>query len=101
MVPGWMSHVTELWSHPDAAAALDRLSDGHRFVWYDRLGGGLSDSDRTTTSLDDDVDQLIAVLDAVGIDRTDLIGYSFGGPTRRQPAERRRPARVDAPGGRA
>jgi pimeloyl-ACP methyl ester carboxylesterase/DNA-binding CsgD family transcriptional regulator len=81
MVPGWMSHVTELWTHPDAAAALDRLSEGHRFVWYDRLGGGLSDADRTTTSLDDDIDQLTAVLDAVDVDRTDLIGYSFGGPT--------------------
>lgn len=26
MVPGWLSHVTELWSHPDAASALGRLS---------------------------------------------------------------------------
>lgn len=81
MVPGWLSHVTELWSHPDAASALERLSEGHRFVWFDRLGGGLSDTDRTTTSLEDDVDQLTAVLEALDIERADLIGYSFGGPT--------------------
>jgi pimeloyl-ACP methyl ester carboxylesterase/DNA-binding CsgD family transcriptional regulator len=81
MIPGWLSHVRELWGHPDAAGALDRFTDGHRFVWYDRLGCGLSDTHRTTTSLDDDVDQLVAVLDALELERADVIGYSFGGPT--------------------
>ncbi len=81
MVPGWLSHVTSLWSHPDAASAQRRLSERHRFVWYDRCGCGLSDSDHPTTTLDDDVDELVAVLDALDIDRADLIGYSMGGPT--------------------
>jgi pimeloyl-ACP methyl ester carboxylesterase/DNA-binding CsgD family transcriptional regulator len=80
MVPGWMSHVTELWSHPAASAALRKLSDGHRFVWYDRLGCGLSDREAVTLSLEDDVAQLEAVMAALGINRCDLIGYSFGGP---------------------
>lgn len=81
MVPGWLSHVSTLWSHPDAASAQARLAAHHRFVWYDRCGCGLSSSDRPTTSLDDDVDELVAVLDALDIERTDLIGYSMGGPT--------------------
>ncbi len=81
MVPGWLSHVSTLWSHPDAASAQRRLSERHRFVWYDRCGCGLSDCDRPTTSLDDDVDELVAVLDALDIERADLIGYSMGGPT--------------------
>lgn len=81
MVPGWLSHVTRLWSHPDAASAQRRLSERHRFVWYDRCGSGLSESDEPTTTLDDDVDELVAVLDALDIERTDLIGYSMGGPT--------------------
>jgi pimeloyl-ACP methyl ester carboxylesterase/DNA-binding CsgD family transcriptional regulator len=93
MVPGWLSHVTELWSHPAAASALAKLSRGHQFVWYDRLGCGLSDRDRRTLSLDDDVAQLVAVLDALAIERCDLIGYSFGGPVGAVFA-RRHPERV-------
>lgn len=80
MVPGWLSHVTELWSHPSAASSLAKLTERHRFVWYDRLGCGQSDRDRVSLSIDDDVAQLVAVLEALGIDRCDLIGYSFGGP---------------------
>lgn len=81
MIPGWLSHVSTLWSHPDAASAQRQLAERHRFVWYDRCGCGLSDCDRPTTTLDDDVDELIAVLDALDIERADLIGYSMGGPT--------------------
>ena len=80
MVPGWLSHVTELWSHPAAASALAKFSNERRFVWYDRLGCGLSDRSRPSLSIDDDVSQLTAVLGALEIDRCDLIGYSFGGP---------------------
>jgi pimeloyl-ACP methyl ester carboxylesterase/DNA-binding CsgD family transcriptional regulator len=58
-----------------------RLADGHRFVWYDRCGCGLSDCDQPTTTLDGDVDELVAVLDALDIERADFIGYSMGGPT--------------------
>lgn len=80
LVPGWLSHVERLWSHPSAASALDQLAANHRFVWYDRIGLGLSDRSRSTSSLDDDLAQLDAVLTATGIDRCSLIGYSAGGP---------------------
>lgn len=80
MVPGWLSHVREVWTHPSAAAALAKLSDGHQFIWWDRLGCGMSDRHPVTPSLEDDVVQLTAVLDAMGVDRCDLLGYSFGGP---------------------
>jgi pimeloyl-ACP methyl ester carboxylesterase/DNA-binding CsgD family transcriptional regulator len=81
MVPGWLSHVSKMWSHPDATRAQRRLSERHRFVWYDRCGCGLSACERPTTTLDDDVDELVAVLEALDIERADLIGYSMGGPT--------------------
>ncbi|TVS08869.1 MAG: alpha/beta fold hydrolase [Gammaproteobacteria bacterium] len=80
MLPGWLSHLRELWTHPAATSARAKLSRDHRFVWYDRLGCGLSDRDGCKPSLDNDVDQLRAVLDAAGIDRASLIGYSLGGP---------------------
>lgn len=80
MVPGWLSHVERLWSHPSAASALAQLAERHRFIWYDRVGGGLSDRSRLTESMDDDLAQLAAVLDAAEVDRCRLIGYSAGGP---------------------
>ena len=94
LVPGWLCHLQQTWSHPSAASALQKLSATHRFVWYDRLGCGLSDRDGFELSLDNDVAQLCAVLDAAGIRRTSLVGYSFGVP----PAARfaaRFPGRVD------
>jgi pimeloyl-ACP methyl ester carboxylesterase/DNA-binding CsgD family transcriptional regulator len=80
MVPGWLCHLELNWSHPAAASALEKLSAGNRFVWYDRLGCGLSDRDGFELSLDSDVAQLGCVLDASGIRKASLIGYSFGVP---------------------
>jgi pimeloyl-ACP methyl ester carboxylesterase/DNA-binding CsgD family transcriptional regulator len=80
MLPGWLSHVEQLWAHPAAASARAKLARSHRFIWYDRLGCGLSDRSGFIPSVDNDVDQLEAVLEAVGVERCSLIGYSWGGP---------------------
>lgn len=80
MLPGWLCHLDQSWSHPAAASARAKFAASHRFVWYDRLGCGLSDRDGFEISLENDVEQLTAVLDAAGIHRASLIGYSFGAP---------------------
>jgi pimeloyl-ACP methyl ester carboxylesterase/DNA-binding CsgD family transcriptional regulator len=80
MVPGWLCHLEESWSHHAAASARAKLAGAYEFVWYDRLGCGLSDRDGFDLSLDNDVEQLAAVLDAAGVGRASLIGYSFGAP---------------------
>ncbi|MFV8835660.1 alpha/beta fold hydrolase [Aquisalimonas sp. APHAB1-3] len=80
LVPGWLCHLHELWTHPAAASARRKLTAAHRLTWYDRLGCGLSDRQGFELSLENDVQQLTAVMDAAGIDRASLIGYSFGGP---------------------
>jgi pimeloyl-ACP methyl ester carboxylesterase/DNA-binding CsgD family transcriptional regulator len=80
MVPGWLCHLEQSWRHPAAASSLVKLASAHRFVWYDRLGCGLSDRDGFELSLANDVDQLTAVLDEAGIERAHLLGYSFGVP---------------------
>jgi pimeloyl-ACP methyl ester carboxylesterase/DNA-binding CsgD family transcriptional regulator len=94
MVPGWLCHLEQSWQHPAAASARAKLAAGHRFVWYDRLGCGLSDRDGFELSIDNDVEQLVAVLDAAGIGRAHLIGYSFGAPPAAAFAARY-PQRVD------
>ncbi|MFP3908124.1 MAG: alpha/beta fold hydrolase [Acidimicrobiales bacterium] len=80
LVPGWFSHVERLWSHPAAASGLEKLAAEHRVIWYDRIGNGLSDRNRPTSSMEDDLAQLHAVLDAAGVERCRLVGYSAGGP---------------------
>lgn len=94
MVPGWLCHLKQSWSHHAAASARAKLAASHRFVWYDRLGCGLSDRDGFELSIENDVEQLVAVLDAAGIARTNLIGYSFGAPPAAMFAARF-PERVD------
>lgn len=80
MVPGWLCHLHECWTHPAAASALTKLAAEHRFIWYDRLGCGLSDRDGFELSLDADVEQIGTVMDAAGLRTATLLGYSFGVP---------------------
>lgn len=79
MLPGWLSHLRELWTHPAAATARDKLAVRHRFLCFDRLGCGLSSRHGFNPSLESDIQQLRAVLDSAGITRASLIGHSFGG----------------------
>jgi pimeloyl-ACP methyl ester carboxylesterase/DNA-binding CsgD family transcriptional regulator len=80
MVPGWLCHLEQSWTHPAAASAREKFAAAHRFIWYDRLGCGLSDREGFELSLENDLEQLFAVLDAARVERASLIGYSFGGP---------------------
>lgn len=80
MVPGGLCHLLQSYEHPAASTARAKLAARRRFIWYDRLGCGLSDRDGFDLSLDNDVDQLETVLDAAGVEQADLIGYSLGAP---------------------
>ncbi len=94
LIPGWLTHLEESWTHPSAASARARLSRENRFIWYDRLGCGLSDRGPFRFSLEQDVAQLRAVLDAAKVSRCCLVGYSLGGPVAAAFAARY-PERVD------
>ena len=81
-VPGWFSHVENNWERPEIAYFLERLASFGRLIVFDKRGTGLSDpvavsSPPTTEQRMDDVR---AVLDAVGSERAALIGLSEGGP---------------------
>jgi len=80
-IPGWVSNVEECWEQPGLAAFLERLASFSRLIIFDKRGTGLSDrvaSDRLPT-LEERMDDLRAVLDAVGSERTALFGHSEGG----------------------
>ena len=80
-VPGWVSHLELRWEEPDHARFLHRLASFSRLITFDKRGTGLSDRvpDDQLPSLEVRMDDLRAVMDAVGSQRAALFGYSEGG----------------------
>jgi pimeloyl-ACP methyl ester carboxylesterase len=80
-VAGWISNVELAWDEPLYARFLRRLSSFSRLIMFDKRGTGLSDPvplDALPT-LEERMDDLRAVLDAVGSERAALFGHSEGG----------------------
>jgi pimeloyl-ACP methyl ester carboxylesterase/DNA-binding winged helix-turn-helix (wHTH) protein len=75
----WLTHLDLEWDSPIWAHWLDAFSRKHRLVRYDERGCGLSDWEVADFSLDAWVDDLDAVVEAVGLDRFPLLGLSQGG----------------------
>ena len=76
LINGPASHVELLWEEPNTARCFERLGSFARIVLFDRRGTGLSDSVTRPPTLEQQMDDLIAVLDAVGVQRTALWGAS-------------------------
>ena len=70
------------------------LAERYRVVTYDTRGHGASPSPPGPWSLEDLVDDLVALLDAVGAPRAHVVGLSLGGMTAMRLAARE-PGRVD------
>lgn len=55
------------------------FADRYRAVLYDKRGHGLSDAPHSPYTIDDHADDLLALLDHLGIEATALVGLSVGG----------------------
>jgi pimeloyl-ACP methyl ester carboxylesterase len=77
--PGWASNVEYAWESPDYARFISHMSSFSRFIRFDKRGTGLSDRDGPPPTLEQRVDDIRAVLDAVGSKRAALLGMSEGG----------------------
>ncbi len=78
IVPDFVSHLELAWEHPRLAAFLRRLSSFARLILIDRRGTGLSDRSPGALSLDEQLGDLDAVLDAVAVDRAAILGLGAG-----------------------
>ena len=81
-VMGWVSHMEYFWREPSFARFLQRLASFSRLILFDKRGTGLSDrvpNDQLPT-LEQRMDDVRAVMDAVGSERAALCGVSEGGP---------------------
>jgi pimeloyl-ACP methyl ester carboxylesterase len=81
-VPGWISHVDLQWEQPAVASFLERLASFSRLIVFDKRGTGLSDRipDKDLPALEQRMDDVRAVMDAVASERAVVVGYSEGGP---------------------
>lgn len=81
-VSGWASHIEYIWEFPPTARALQRLASFSRLILFDKRGTGLSDRvpDADLPSLEQRMDDVRAVMDAVRSKRAALFGASEGGP---------------------
>ena len=80
LVPGWISHLELEWDNPRIVRAFERLSSFCRLIRFDKRGTGLSDRVSGVPSLEERMDDVRAVMDAVGSKRAALLGISEGGP---------------------
>ena len=80
-VPGWVSNVDLLWERPKPARFLQRLASFSRLILFDKRGTGMSDrvSNERLPTLEQRMDDVRAVLDAVGSESAALLGHSEGG----------------------
>jgi pimeloyl-ACP methyl ester carboxylesterase len=79
LVPGWVSNIEVFWEDPRVARFLGRLAAFARLILFDKRGTGLSDRAGDPPTLEQRMDDVRAVMDAVGSERAALCGYSEGG----------------------
>jgi DNA-binding SARP family transcriptional activator/class 3 adenylate cyclase/alpha-beta hydrolase superfamily lysophospholipase len=82
LVHGWVCTFQPGWENPRLAAFYRRLASLGRLILFDKRGTGLSDrvSVERLPDLETRMDDVRAVLDAVGSSRAVLLGVSEGGP---------------------
>ena len=80
LIPGLFTHVEHQWEEPSFARFLTRLASFSRLIVFDARGAGLSDQAPELPPMEEQVDDLRAVLDAVGSSSAAIFGLSQAGP---------------------
>lgn len=80
MIPGFVSHLEVQWEEPQLAHFLNRLASFSHLITFDKRGTGMSDPVAGPPDLPQRMDDIRAVMDAVGSKRAALFGISEGGP---------------------
>jgi pimeloyl-ACP methyl ester carboxylesterase/DNA-binding winged helix-turn-helix (wHTH) protein/class 3 adenylate cyclase len=81
-VMGWVSHLEYFWRHHAFASFLEKLTKFSRLILFDKRGTGLSDRVplEHLPTLEQRMEDVHAVMDAVGSESAVLVGVSEGGP---------------------
>jgi class 3 adenylate cyclase len=78
---GAISHLDAAWDIPPFARLYERLASFSRLILFDKRGTGLSDpvAPESIPTLEQRIDDVRAVMDAVSSERAALLGTSGGG----------------------
>jgi pimeloyl-ACP methyl ester carboxylesterase len=81
VINAFASHLEYAWEEPSYAGYLQRLASFSRLILFDKRGTGLSDrvADVALPTLEQRMDDVRAVMDAVGSQRAAPYGLSEGG----------------------
>ena len=79
-VTGFVWHLEIVWEEPAIVRFFERLASFSRVLIYDKREQGLSDRLGQPPTLEQGMDDLLAVLDAAGFEQSAIFGVSEGGP---------------------
>jgi class 3 adenylate cyclase len=79
-VPTWISQCEYLFTEPTLKTAFDRLASFARVIVFDRRGSGLSDPMLGAPTLEEQMDDVLAVMEAADCERAAVVGSLEGGP---------------------
>ena len=77
LVNSWVSQMEHLWTEPRVARMFDRLTTFARLIQFDRRGSGMSDR-VPPAALEEQMDDVLAVLDAAGSERVAVLAETEG-----------------------
>jgi class 3 adenylate cyclase len=77
---GAYTHLEIYWELPQFRRYCERLAEFTRLILFDKRGMGMSDRVPGATTLEVRMDDIRAVMDAVGSERAAVMGESEGGP---------------------
>jgi class 3 adenylate cyclase len=78
-VPSWISQIEHYWEEPVVARYFERLAAFSRLIMFDRRGSGLSDPVPEAPTLEEQMDDVVAVMDAAGSKRAAVFAQLEGG----------------------
>jgi len=78
-IPGWVSNIDWMWSCPELVSFLQEIGKICRVVLFDKRGTGLSDRVVELSTLEERMDDIRAVMDAIDSEKAVLFGHSEGG----------------------
>jgi class 3 adenylate cyclase len=75
----WAGNIELMWENPQTERFLRRFASYGRLIFFDMRGVGLSDPVEDLPPLEEWMDDVRAVMDAVGSDRAALVGHGHAG----------------------
>ena len=78
-IPGWISNIDHYWEEPSVARYFNRIASFSRLILFDRRGTGVSDPLPRAPTLEEQMDDVVAVMEAAGSEQAAFYAQLEGG----------------------